>query len=240
MTTTPPNRQQRATDHPARLAAGPHRAAQRAGARRNRPNRARRALSGPVMALGSSAADLTSPSAKLAQTVKASPTGPSAAGRAAVALTGRAGVANHATNPALPSIHYPMTTPGTGCELHAQISEKDSDTRQARAYAGVPGRVRLPIQPPTLTGERNALLPTARTGRPSRAAHLPLARRRARLRTPGPAAATARQAHPSRLPRRRSRRPPVAQGRSVARPTATALRWRTLYLQCCTLSTSRR
>ncbi len=129
MTTTPPNRQQRATDHPARLAAGPHRAAQRAGARRNRPNRARRALSGPVTALGSSAADLTSPSAKLAQTVKASPTGPSAAGRAAVALTGRAGVANHATNPALPSIHYPMTTPGTGCELHAQISEKDSDTR---------------------------------------------------------------------------------------------------------------
>ncbi len=131
MTTTPPNRQQRATDHPARLAAGPHRAAQRAGSRRNRPNRARRALSGPVTALGSSAADLTSPSAKLAQTVKASPTGPSAAGRAAVALTGRAGVANHATNPALPSIHYPMTTPGTGCELHAQISEKDSDTRQA-------------------------------------------------------------------------------------------------------------
>ncbi len=129
MTTTPPNRQQRATDHPARLAAGPHRAAQRAGARRNRPNRARRALSGPVTALGSSAADLTSPSTKLAQTVKASPTGPSAAGRAAVALTGRAGVANHATNPALPSIHYPMTTPGTGCELHAQISEKDSDTR---------------------------------------------------------------------------------------------------------------
>ena len=37
MTTTPPNRQQRATDHPARLAAGPHRAAQHAGARRNRP-----------------------------------------------------------------------------------------------------------------------------------------------------------------------------------------------------------
>lgn len=128
MTTTPPNRQQRATDHPARLAAGPQRAAQRAGSRRDRPNRARRALSGPVKALGSSAADLTSPSAKLAQTVKASPTGPSAAGRAAVALTGRASVANHATNPALPSIHYPMTTPGTGCELHAQISEKDSDT----------------------------------------------------------------------------------------------------------------
>ena len=24
-----------------------------------------------------------------------------------------------------------MTTPGTGCELHAQISEKDSDTRQS-------------------------------------------------------------------------------------------------------------
>ena len=24
-----------------------------------------------------------------------------------------------------------MTTPGTGCELHAQISEKDSDTRHA-------------------------------------------------------------------------------------------------------------
>ena len=46
--------------------------------------------SGPVMALtaplGSSAADLTSPSAKLARTVTASPTGPSAAGRAAVAL----------------------------------------------------------------------------------------------------------------------------------------------------------
>ena len=90
-------------------------------------------LSGPAIALtaplGSSAADLTSPSAKPARTVKTSPTGPSAAGRAAVALTGRAGVANHATNPALPSIHYPMTTPGTGCELHAQISEKDSDTR---------------------------------------------------------------------------------------------------------------
>ena len=86
MTTTPPNRQQRATDHPARLAAGPQRAAQRAGSRRDRRNRARRALSGPVMALGSSAADLTSPSAKLARTVKASPTGPSAAGRAAVAL----------------------------------------------------------------------------------------------------------------------------------------------------------
>jgi hypothetical protein len=89
------------------------------------------------MTLGSSAPDLTSPSAKLAQTVKASPTGPSAAGRAAVALTGRAGVANHATNPALPSIHYPMTTPGTGCELHAQISEKDSDTRQFSVETGV-------------------------------------------------------------------------------------------------------
>jgi hypothetical protein len=94
-------------------------------------------LSGPAIALtaplGSSAADLTSPSAKPARTVKTSPTGPSAAGRAAVALTGRAGVANHATNPALPSIHYPMTTPGTGCELHAQISEKDSDTPQSLA-----------------------------------------------------------------------------------------------------------
>jgi hypothetical protein len=82
MTTTPPQRQERATDHPACLAAGPQRAAQRAGSRRDRPNRARQALSGPVMALtaplGSSAADLTSPSAKLAQTVKASPTGPSA------------------------------------------------------------------------------------------------------------------------------------------------------------------
>ena len=136
MTTTRPQRQQRATDHPACLAAGPQRAAQRAGSRRDRPNRARRALSGPVMALtaplGSSAADLTSTSAKLARTVKTSPTGPSAAGRAAVAFTGRTGVANHATNPALPSIHYPMTTPGTGCELHAQISEKDSDTPQVR------------------------------------------------------------------------------------------------------------
>ena len=133
MTTTPPQRQQRATDRSACLAAWLHRATQRAGSRRDRPNRTRQALSGPVMAtltaaLGSSAADLTSPSAKPARTVKASPTGPSAAGRAAVALTGRAGVANHATNPALPSIHYPMTTPGTGCELHAQISEKDSDT----------------------------------------------------------------------------------------------------------------
>ena len=47
MTTTPPNRQQRATDHPASLAAGPQRAAQRAGSRRDRPNRARQALSGP-------------------------------------------------------------------------------------------------------------------------------------------------------------------------------------------------
>jgi hypothetical protein len=134
MTTTPPQRQERATDHSARLAAGPQRAAQRAGSRRDRPNRARRTLSSPVIALtaplGSSAADLTSPLAKPARTVKPSPTGPSAAGRAAVALTGRARVANHATNPALPSNHYPMTTPGTGCELHAQISEKDSDTRQ--------------------------------------------------------------------------------------------------------------
>jgi len=133
MTTTPPQRQQRTTDPPACLAAGPHRAAQRAGSRRDRPNRACRALSRPAIALtaplGSSAVDLTSPSAKLARTVKTSPTGPSEAGRAAVALTGRAGVANHATNyPALPSIHYPMTTPGPGCELHAQISEKDSDT----------------------------------------------------------------------------------------------------------------
>ena len=34
----------------------------------------------------------------------------------------------HATNPSLPSIHYPAMTPGTGCELHAQVSEKDSDT----------------------------------------------------------------------------------------------------------------
>ena len=137
MTTTPPQRQQRTTDDPARLAAGPHRAAQRAGSRRDRPNRARQALSSPVIALtaplGSSPADLTSPSAKPARTVKASPTGPSAAGRAAVALTDRARVANHATNPALPSNHYPMTTPGTGCELHAQISEKDSDTRQHEA-----------------------------------------------------------------------------------------------------------
>ena len=136
MTTTPPQRQEWATDRSACLAAGLHRAAQRAGSRRDRPNRTRQALSGPVMALGSSAADLTSPSAKLARTVKASPTGPSAAGRAAGALTGRAGVANHATNPALPSIHYPMTTPGTGCELHAQISEKDSDTRHSNRACG--------------------------------------------------------------------------------------------------------
>jgi hypothetical protein len=144
MMTTPPNRQQRATDHLARVAAGPRRAAQRAGSRRDRPNRARRALSGPVIALGSSAADLTSPSAKLARTVKPSPTGPGAAGRAAVALTGRAGVANHATNPALPSIHYPMTTPEPGCELHAQISEKDSDTRQLRVGWGV-GRAMITV-----------------------------------------------------------------------------------------------
>jgi hypothetical protein len=61
--------------------------------------------------------------------------------RAAVALTGRAGVANHATNPALPSIHYPMTTPGTGCELHAQISEKDSDTGQSDASSSGPQSV---------------------------------------------------------------------------------------------------
>ena len=82
MTTTPPQRQEWATDHSACLAAGLHRAAQRAGSRRDRPNRTRQALSGPVLALtaplGSSAADLTSPSAKPARTVKASPTGPSA------------------------------------------------------------------------------------------------------------------------------------------------------------------
>ena len=104
MTTTPPNRQQRATDHPARLAAGPQRAAQRAGSRRDRPNRARRALSGRVAPpLGSSAADLTSPSAKLAQTVRPARQGP--AQPAAQRWPDRAGVANHATNPALPSIH---------------------------------------------------------------------------------------------------------------------------------------
>ena len=132
MTTTPHSAKSGATDHPACLAAGPQRAAQRAGSRRDRPNRARRALSGPVMALtaplGSSAADLTSTSAKLARTVKASPTGPSAAGRAAVAFTGRTGVANHAHEPCTTINPLPHDDPGTGCELHAQISEKDSDT----------------------------------------------------------------------------------------------------------------
>jgi hypothetical protein len=83
---------------------------------------------------GSSAALLTSPSAKPARAVKASPTGPSAAGCAAVALTGRADEATPQHNdPRLPSTHNNMTTPETGCELHAQISEKDSDTGQSAA-----------------------------------------------------------------------------------------------------------
>ena len=68
----------------------------------------------------------------------------------------------------------------------ARAARHPPGRRQADPHAGIPGRIHLPVQPPTLTRHRDALLPATRPGRPSRAAHIPLARRRTWLRTPRP------------------------------------------------------
>jgi hypothetical protein len=80
--------------------------------------------------------------------------------------------------------------------------------RQARAPTGLPGRVHVPLQPPAIPRPRHALLPPARAVRPSTAAHLPLARRRSRVRLPQPSTPTVRQAGTTRQPRRRAARAP--------------------------------
>ena len=81
-----------------------------------------------------------------------------------------------------------------------------------RHQARAPGRVRLPLQPQALTRQRDALLPFARASSARPTSHLPLARRRRRLRTPRPDAPAARQACAARQPRRGPRRSTLASG----------------------------
>src|ERR1035437_5977814 len=102
--------------------------------------------------------------------------------------------------------------------------------RQARAHTGIPGRVHVPLQPPTLARQRHALLPPAPTGRASPSSHLSLPRSRPRRWAPDPAAPAASQARPPRQPRRRAHRSPMATYPSPHRHQLrrlTALRWRT-------------
>ena len=86
----------------------------------------------PALA-GSPAAGLTRRSAQRGRAVKDSPTGPSAASRAAVPLTARPREATDAPtstyHQSQPTTNDPVTNPETGCVIDAQISEKDSDTR---------------------------------------------------------------------------------------------------------------
>ena len=73
---------------------------------------------------GSPAAGLTRSSAQPGRAVQGSPTGPSSASRAAVPLTAR-------PREATPTTYHPYQppmSPEPGCVIHAQISEKDSDT----------------------------------------------------------------------------------------------------------------
>jgi len=75
---------------------------------------------------GSPAAGLTRSSAQRGRAVQGSPTGPSSASRAAVPLTAR-------PREATPTTYHPYQppmSPEPGCVIHAQISEKDSDTGQ--------------------------------------------------------------------------------------------------------------
>src|SRR5215211_6779971 len=77
-----------------------------------------------ITAPGSPAAGLTRSSAQRDRALQGSPTGPSAASRKAVPLTARPREATQ--TPYHP--YQPPMSPETGCVIHAQISEKDSDT----------------------------------------------------------------------------------------------------------------
>jgi len=81
---------------------------------------------------GSPAAGLTRSSAQRGRAVQGSPTGPSSASRAAVPLTAR-------PREATPTTYHPYQppmSPEPGCVIHAQISEKDSDTGHHPEFRG--------------------------------------------------------------------------------------------------------